>query len=241
VAKTSLGTETRGRALWISLGALATIAVIGTVVSLIMRDGSPGPASASDPMTVVDTPLSSAMPPPASAPPRARTPRLLPGSSPDDSVLIGGQTNHLTFAGLVAQALFAYDPSTNFQARNADLLSAAAPAPWGDPEALAQDLTRYTPTGASLDSIRTLGTTVTVSLTGVSVSTWASKKLAAIGASTGTYGIDVTGTQTITARSGAPVTVPVQLGVTVACPPATESCTVDRIFPQHLQDALGSG
>lgn len=230
-----------GRRLWIGLAALTAVAIAGTVVSLPFRGSeeqapaavaSPPSASIASEQILVPTAVASTSP---------RVDRMLPGSAPRDSTLAGGQTNHLRFAGLVAQALFAYDPSTDFQTRNADLLSAAAPAPWGDPGALTQDLARYTPTGASLESIRSLGTTVTVSLTDVSVSMWAAKKLAAIGASTGTYGIDVTGTQTITTSSGTPVTVPVELGVTVACPPATESCTVDRVFPQHLQDALGAG
>src|SRR6478752_344188 len=56
---------------------------------------------------------------------------MLPGGRPD-SRLVGGQTDHLVFARLVAQALVAYDPSTDLNARNEDLLHAAAPAPYGD-------------------------------------------------------------------------------------------------------------
>ena len=227
-----------GKGLWIGMAALAAIAIVGTAATLLFRsDGEQKPAA-----SVPSAPLSA----PRSVAPStvlsigSNYDRLLPGSSPRGSTLIGGETNHLAFADEVAQALFAYDPSTDFQARNADLLRAAAPTPWGDPESLAQDLTKYTPAGPALDSIRNQGTTVTVSLTDVAVSLWASKKLAAIGASSGTYGIDITGTQTIATSSGAPVTVPVQLGITVACPPATQSCTLDRVFPQHLQDALGS-
>lgn len=168
-------------------------------------------------------------------------PVLLPGSSPADSVLVGGQTSRLAFARLLAQALFAYGPSTDFAARNTDLLLAAAPAPWGDPAALQQDLARYTPTGVALDSIRKQMTVVTVDVTEIGVSAWAGAKLKAIGAKTGTYGIDVAAVQTITSRAAAAVKVPVQLGLTVACPPATGFCTVDRIFPQTVQNALAAG
>src|SRR4051812_8402253 len=56
---------------------------------------------------------------------------MLPGGRPD-SMLLGGQTDHLMFARLVAQSLLAYAPSTDFDARNQDLLHASAPAPYGD-------------------------------------------------------------------------------------------------------------
>ena len=56
-----------------------------------------------------------------------------PGSDPSDSALAGRQTNSLTFAGKVASALFSYSPTTDFQARNADLMELALPAPLGDP------------------------------------------------------------------------------------------------------------
>ncbi|HOZ58553.1 MAG TPA: hypothetical protein PKY70_10225 [Nakamurella multipartita] len=164
---------------------------------------------------------------------------MLPGSRPD-STLVGGQIDHLRFAWLVAQALLAYDPSTDFNARNQDLLLASAPAPYGDSDRLAQDLAAFTPSGPALDSMRRNGTTVTVDLTEVRVSVWAANRLAGIGASPGVYGIDVTGEQTITTKGGSPTTVPVQLGITVACPPATRFCTLDGVLPAHLQDALGS-
>jgi hypothetical protein len=164
---------------------------------------------------------------------------MLPGSRPD-SRLVGGQTDHLVFARLVAQALLAYDPSTDFGARNQDLLNAAAPAPYGDEARLAQDLAALTPSGPALDSMRRNRTTVTVDLTDVQVSVWAANRLAGIGASPGVYGIDVTGQQTITTKGGPPTVVPVQLGITVACQPATTFCTLDGVLPAHLRDALGS-
>lgn len=177
----------------------------------------------------------------ASATPSSSPRVILPGSSPTDSELVGGQTDHLEFARLVAQSVLAYDPGTDFQARNQDLLRAAAPSPYGDPSQLAQDLTAFTPAGHALDSLKTNRTTVTVDLTDVEVSEWAANRLEGIGVSPGVYGIDVTGQQTITTESGSPTRVTVQLGVTVACPPTTAYCTLDRVLPQHLQDALGPG
>jgi hypothetical protein len=166
---------------------------------------------------------------------------ILPGSSPTDSRLIGGQTDHLQFGRLVARAVFAYDSNTDFQARNDDLLRAAAPSPYGDPEKLAQDLTAFTPAGPALDLLRKNDTIVTVDLTTVAVSGWAADRLKGIGVSPGVYGIDVTGSQMIITNSGNPTQVTVLLGITVACPPATTYCTLDRVLPQHLQDALGPG
>ena len=166
---------------------------------------------------------------------------ILPGSSPTDSRLVGGQTDHLEFGRLVAQAVFAYDSDTDFQARNDDLLRAAAPSPYGDPEQLAQDLTAFTPAGPALDLLRENDTIVTVDLTNVAVSEWAADRLKGIGVSPGVYGIDVTGNQMIITDSGSPTQVTVLLGITVACPPATTYCTLDRVLPQHLQDALGPG
>lgn len=177
----------------------------------------------------------------ASATPASSAGIILPGSSPTDSELVGGQTDHLEFARLVAQSVLAYDSGTDFQARNQDLLRAAAPSPYGDPSQLAQDLTAFTPAGPALDSLKANRTTITVDLTDVTVSEWAANRLEGIGVSPGVYGIDVTGQQTITTVSGNPTKVTVQLGVTVACPPATAYCTLDRVLPQHLQNALGPG
>lgn len=164
---------------------------------------------------------------------------MLPGARPD-STLIGGQKDHLVFARLVAQVLLAYDPSTDFNARNQDLLFASAAAPYGDEARLEQDLAALTPSGPALDSMRRNRTTVTVDLTDIEVSVWAANRLAGIGASPGVYGIDVTGQQTITTKDGPPTVVPVALGITVACPPAATFCTLDGVLPAHLQDALGS-
>ena len=117
---------------------------------------------------------------------------MLPGGRPD-SGLVGGQTDHLVFARLVATALLAYDPSTDFGARNQDLLRAAAPAPYGDEARLAEDLAALTPSGPALESMQRNRTTVTVELAEVRVSSWAANRLAGIGVSPGVYGIEVTG------------------------------------------------
>jgi hypothetical protein len=213
---------------------LAGLIVVTALVALSSDDSSasrvPGtaPTRSSRPAVVATT-----------APVSTSSSVKLPGSRPD-SKLVGGQTDHLAFARLVAQALLAYDPSTDFKARNQDLLHAAAPAPYGDEDRLAEDLAALTPSGPALESMRRNGTTVTVELSEVRVSSWAANRLAGIGASPGVYGIDVTGRQTITTKDGSSTVVPVRLGITVACPPATTFCTLDGVLPAHLQDGLGS-
>jgi len=164
----------------------------------------------------------------------------MPPCSRPDSKLVGGQTDHLQFARLVAQALLADDPSTDFNARNQDLLLASAPAPYGDSARLAQDLTAFTPTRPALDSMRTNRTTVTVELTGVQVSVWAANRLAGIGVSPGVYGIDVTGGQTVTTKGGSSTTVPVYLGDHGGVSAGDPVLHLGRVLPAHLQDALGS-
>ena len=230
------------RRLWIAVGVLAILAVLGTIGALVFRDPADGGASPPTSGTLTSQGPAAPSASRSAAPPQtgART-RMLPGSAPEDSTLVGGFTNHLDFARAVAESLLAYDLATDFQARNSDLLRAALPDPLGDAASLARDLEQYTPTGAALESIRQQGTAVTVELDDVSVSQWAAKKLAAIGARSGTYGVDITGTQTITTKAGGPIAVPVQMGVTVAGPPAAEFCGLDRVYPRHLRDALGSG
>ena len=227
----------RRRWMLIAFGlALAGMIVVTGIVALRSKDPSAGSAPA--PSTVVQ---SSAVVSVASTPSvSASSLVMLPGGRPDSTLGVG-QTNHLEFARAVAQALLAYDPSTDFNARNQDLLLASAPAPYGDSARLAQDLAALTPSGPALDSMRRNSTTVTVDLTEVRVSAWAANRLEGIGVSPGVYGIDVTGEQTITTKGGVSTVVPVQLGVTVACPPATTRfCTLDGVLPDHLQDALGS-
>lgn len=216
--------------------AVAVVAVV--VFTVFLSDDEAGKPTG----TVAPPPVSArSSATTASAAPSPSAQIILPGSSPTDSELVGGQTDHLEFARLVAQSVLAYDSGTDFRARNQDLLRAAAPSPYGDPSQLAQDLTAFTPAGPALDSLKANRTTVTVNLTAVAVSEWAANRLKGIGVSPGVYGIDVTGRQTITTVSGNPTKVTVQLGVTVACPPAATYCTLDRVLPQHLQEALGPG
>lgn len=230
-----------GRNRIILIGAvIVAVAIVAVVVfTVFLSDEEPGKPTGTAPAPSVSIRSSTAAASPTTSSSGARV--ILPGSSPTDSELVGGQTDHLEFARLVAQSVLAYDSGTDFQARNQDLLRAAAPSPYGDPSQLAQDLTAFTPAGPALDSLRANRTTVTVDLTDVTVSGWAANRLEGIGVSPGVYGIDVTGQQTITGTSGNPTKVIVQLGVTVACPPATAYCTLDRVLPQHLQDALGPG
>jgi hypothetical protein len=226
-----------GRRRWLLVAVglgVAGLIVVTAVVALSSKD-----PSASNAVTTVTPGTAHATVGVSRQPISVGSSVLLPGSRPD-STLVGGQSDHLVFARLVAQALLAYDPSTDFQARNEDLLLASAPAPYGDEARLAQDLAALTPSGPALDSMRKNRTTVTVDLTDIEVSVWAANRLAGIGASPGVYGIDVTGEQTIITRDGAPTKVPVQLGITVACPPATTFCTLDGVLPALLQDALGS-
>lgn len=216
--------------------ALAIVAVV--VFTVFLSDdeaGKPTGTAAAPPVSARSSETT------ASAMPASTAGIILPGSSPTDSELVGGQTDHLEFARLVAQSVLAYDWGTDFQARNQNLLRAAAPSPYGDPSQLAQDLTAFTPAGPALDSLKANRTTVTVDLTDVTVSEWAANRLKGIGVSPGVYGIDVTGQQAISGKSGNSTKVTVQLGVTVACPPATSYCTLDRVLPQHLQNALGPG
>ena len=164
----------------------------------------------------------------------------LPGSAPDDSALVGGITNHLEFARRVATVLLAYDSGTDFTARNADLLRASSPTPYGDAAGLADDLEKFTPTDQAIASLRSTDTHVSVTLSEVAVSDWAARTLAARGASSGVYGIDITGSQQISAAGATPIVVPVEVGVAVACPPAVAFCTLAGVVPQHLEDALAS-
>jgi len=226
-----------GRRRWVLVGGglgVAGLIVVTAVVALSSKD-----PAASNAVTKVAPSTADATVGVSRQPTSVSSSVLLPGGRPD-STLVGGQTDHLVFARLVAQALLAYDPATDFTARNEDLLFASAPAPYGDEARLAQDLAALTPSGPALDSMRRNRTTVTVDLTDVEVSVWAANRLAGIGASPGLYGIDVTGQQTITIKGGSPTVVPVALGITVACPPATTFCRLDGVLPAHLQDALGS-
>ena len=225
--------STHPRPLWIALSLLLVAAIVGTLVTALREHDQPvgaGTGLAASPTASVTSPRPLVV--------LERT-SSLPGVAADDSATVGGLTNHLDFARAVAQQLLAYDYRTDFPGRNADLLRAAAPAPYGDPVELTDLLDAYTPTGAGLQSIRDTQTTVTVALSEVTVSSWAARKLSGRGVSTGVYGIDITGVQTVSNRNEPPIQVSVLMGVTMACPPAVEFCTLAGVFPQHLQEALG--
>ena len=226
-----------GRRRWALVAA--SMGVAGLIVATAVVALSPRDSATGDALTTVTSGAPSATAGVSTRSVSASSSVMLPGGRPE-STLVGGQTDHLVFARLVAQALLAYDPSTDFTSRNQDLLDASAPAPYGDEARLAQDLAALTPSGPALDSMRRNRTTVTVDVTDIEVSVWAANRLAGIGASPGVYGIDVTGQQTITTNGGPATVVPMQLGITVACPPATTFCTLDGVLPAHLQDALGS-
>ena len=225
------------RALWITLGALAVAAVVGTAIAVVRHDAHS--SRTTDNAVAQSTAASSNQP--AVSPVASPVRPMLPGSAPDDSRLVGGMTNHLDFTRAVAGVLLAYDSSTDFPTRNADLLRAAAPPPYGDPTGLTDDLIRFTPSGAALESLHAAGSEVTVELSEVTVSGWAERRLDEIGVSAGVHGVDVTGVQTITTRDTPPVSIPVELGVIVVCPPTVSFCTLERIYPQHLQNALAAG
>lgn len=225
----------RRRCVVVAAGLGVAGLIVVTAAVALSADDSPANRASSASIARSSIPVSVSSTPSVSASSSVR----LPGSRAD-STLVGGQTDHLQFARLVARALLSYDMSTDFNARNSDLLLASAPAPYGDLARLAEDLAAFTPTGPAQESMHRNRTTVTVELTELKVSVWAANRLAGIGASPGVYGIDVTGEQTITTKGGPPTVVPVQLGLTVACPPATTFCTLDGVLPAHLQDALGS-
>src|SRR6478752_2366089 len=122
-----------GRRRWLLVAVglgLAGLIVVTAMVAFSSDDSSANPAPATAPAR---SPRPSVV---ASAAPMSV---MLPGGRPE-SEIVGGQTDHLQFARLVATALLTYDPSTDFGARNQDLLYAAAPAPYGDEARLAEDL-----------------------------------------------------------------------------------------------------
>src|SRR5664279_3089860 len=224
----------------LGLRIMVSALVLAAVLTVVVRHdgGNADPRPAVQPTVTQGRPNYSVS---GTGDPWAESTPQVPGVAPDDSALVGDFTNHLEFARRVATLLLAYDAGTDFAARNADLLRAAAPTPYGDPTGLAETLAAYTPTGEGLESIKATHTRVAVLLSGVAVSDWAAHRLAARGASSGVYGIDITATQTISTRTAPRAEVPVRMGLTVACPPAVEFCTLAGVFPQFLQDALGSG
>lgn len=233
----------RNKVLLVAGAALTVIAVVATIALVVVRPNqaaTPTPASGSAAAPAASTSSTEASQVSVGPSPVVTSPAYLPGSDPTDSTLVGGQTNQLVFAEKVATALFSYGPATDFPARNADVMEVALAAPLGDSAGLTTDLQRYTPTGGALSQIRSSGTSATFKVQTVSISQWAAQKLQDIGAQSGTYGIDVVGVQTITARGSAPVSLSVSMGLTVACAPAVSFCGLDRIQAALLgQPAAG--
>ena len=143
------------------------------------------------------------------------------------------------FAQRVATSLLAYDWQTDFQARNDDLMLLAAPDPYGERTGLEQDITKMTPTGAALTAIQQQGSAVTFGSVQVQESAWARQRLTANGAPAGAHGMDVSGIQTFKEAGQTPTSAPVTISMVVVCPPTTQVCTLTRIYPGTLQDALG--
>lgn len=233
----------RNKVLLVAAAALAVVAVVATVALVVVRPAhvtSPNSSSGSTAASAVPTSTAAVGEVFVGPGPALPASTYLPGSDPTDSTLVGGQMNQLVFGQKVADALFSYGPSTDFQARNADVMEVALTAPLGDSAGLTTDLQRYTPTGAALSQIRSSGTTATFKVRTVAISQWAARKLQDIGAQSGTYGIDVVGEQIITARGTTPVSLSVSMGLTVACAPAVDFCGLDRIQAALLgQPAAG--
>jgi len=231
----------RNKVLLVAAAALTLVALVATIALVVVRPhhvATPTPASRNAAAPAVSTSTTDTNH--VGPSPVFTSPAYLPGSDPTDSTLVGGQTNQLVFAEKVATALFSYGPATDFPARNADVMEVALAAPLGDSAGLTTDLLRYTPTGTALNQIRSSGTTSTFRVQTVAISQWAVQKLQDIGAQSGTYGIDVVGVQTITARGSAPVSLSVSMGLTVACAPAVSFCGLDRIQAALLgQPAAG--
>ena len=153
---------------------------------------------------------------------------------------LAGQTDPLVFARRLAVLVLSYDGWTDFDGRVSGVLWLAAPDPLGDAARLVSDLARYTPTGPVVAELRRVGERVVFTPDQVRVSAWAAARISALKLPTGSFGVDVTGHQTITAPGAAPVAVSLQVGMTLACPPATGQCEIDRIYPGPLEQELGS-
>lgn len=148
------------------------------------------------------------------------------------AVSLTGVTDPKVFAERIARLVFAYRPDTDFEARDAQVMAVAALPPLGDPTALASDLAKFTPDTATHTAAPT--TPVSFRLDGASTSQWIATQAGRLHLPDGTFGVDVTGSQTITGPAGA-TEIPVLLGVLGVCPPATVQCEIDRIFPQAVQ------
>lgn len=155
--------------------------------------------------------------------------------APSRSALVG-MTDSLAFAGAVANAVLSYGPGEDSDARADVVLAVAALPPIGSPQELAADLDRLAPAPALVSS----GATVEFAPDSVAPSAWASSRMDQLRLPLGSFAIDVTGTQIVTAPGHDRVSVPVTIGITGACPPALTQCEIDRIFPRTIAQELGS-
>ena len=177
--------------------------------------------------------------------PRRPRPRRAPGRCPawhpTTPTLVGGMTNHLEFARKVATLLLTYDAGTDFAARNADLLRAAAPTPVRQPDRTGRDVGRlhtdWCRPGFDQDHEHD-GHGVAVRGGGVGLggpqARGARGELGCLRDRHHRYPNDFH-------PQCRPTQVPVRMGLTVACPPAVEFCTLAGVFPQFVEDALGAG
>jgi hypothetical protein len=147
-----------------------------------------------------------------------------------------GMTDSLAFARTVATILLTYAPTTDLTARTDAVMAVAALPPIGAPAELAADVRQFDP-----DPVTRYGDgTVTFAAGSVAPSPWAEGRLDRLGLPTGSFAIDVTGSQLLALPGHAPVSVSVTFGITGACPPALSQCEIDRIFPRTVAQELGS-
>lgn len=149
---------------------------------------------------------------------------------------LAGKRDPLVFARAVADAVLAYPAGQDHTARVDRVMAVSALPPIGSPQELAADLDRLAPAPALTAS----GAAVSFSPNAVTPSVWAASRIEQLRMPAGSFAIDVTGSQVVTVPGHDPVTVPVTIGITGACPPALVQCEIDRIFPRTVAEELGS-
>lgn len=150
---------------------------------------------------------------------------------------LAGVTDPAVFARRVAILVLSYDADTDFAARTDAVMAVAALPPIGSPSELAADLAAFTPIGGAAAHAGSVVFTVR----SVVSSAWAAGRIDALGLPSGSFAIDVTGTQVISADPAGRDSIPVAavVGITGACPPALVQCEIDRIFPNTVEQELG--
>jgi hypothetical protein len=149
---------------------------------------------------------------------------------------LAGITDPLVFARAVADTVLGYPAGQDHAARVDAVMAVTALPPIGSPEELAADLGQLAPAQALTAS----GATVSFLSDAVTPSAWAASRIEQLRLPPGSFAIDVTGSQVVTVPGHDPVTVPVTIGITGACPPALTQCEIDRIFPRTVAEELGS-